>query len=48
MPTRDELVEAIAREQALIARLSPGKTEVRIYDYVDPAVPMLARMFENS
>ena len=28
-------------------RLSPGKTEVRIYDYVDPAVPMLARMFEK-
>ena len=28
-------------------RLRPGKTEVRIYDYVDPAVPMLARMFEK-
>ena len=28
-------------------RLSPGKTEVRIYDYVDPAVPLLARMFEK-
>jgi hypothetical protein len=28
--------------------LSPGKTEVRIYDYVDPAVPMLARMFEKQ
>jgi superfamily II DNA or RNA helicase len=28
-------------------RLSPGKTDVRIYDYVDPAVPMLARMFEK-
>jgi superfamily II DNA or RNA helicase len=28
-------------------RLSPGKTEVRIYDYVDPAVPLLACMFEK-
>ena len=28
-------------------RLRPGKTEVRIYDYVDTAVPMLARMFEK-
>jgi superfamily II DNA or RNA helicase len=26
-------------------RLFPGKTEVRIYDYVDREVPMLARMF---
>src|SRR5205809_6328155 len=26
-------------------RLSPGKSEVRIYDYVDPAVPLLARMY---
>ncbi len=28
-------------------RLHPGKTEVRIYDYVDRNVPMLARMFER-
>ena len=28
-------------------RLHPGKTEVRIYDYVDSQVPMLARMFER-
>lgn len=28
-------------------RLHPGKTEVRIYDYVDRDVPMLARMFEK-
>jgi superfamily II DNA or RNA helicase len=28
-------------------RLHPGKTEVRIYDYVDRNVPMLARMFEK-
>ena len=26
-------------------RLHPGKREVRIYDYVDAQVPMLARMF---
>jgi len=25
----------------------PTKTEVRIYDYVDPAVPMLQKMFER-
>ena len=28
-------------------RLSPGKMEVRIYDYVDREVPMLARMFDK-
>ena len=28
-------------------RLHPDKTEVRIYDYVDHAVPMLMRMFER-
>jgi len=28
-------------------RLHPGKVEVRIYDYVDRGVPMLARMFEK-
>ena len=28
-------------------RLHPGKTEVRIYDYVDGRVPTLARMFER-
>jgi len=28
-------------------RLHPGKTEVRIFDYVDRAVPMLLRMFEK-
>jgi len=28
-------------------RLHPGKREVRIYDYVDRAVPMLLRMFEK-
>jgi superfamily II DNA or RNA helicase len=28
-------------------RLHPGKTEVRIYDYVDRQVPMLLRMFER-
>jgi superfamily II DNA or RNA helicase len=28
-------------------RLYPGKTEVRIYDYVDREVPMLAQMFQK-
>jgi superfamily II DNA or RNA helicase len=28
-------------------RLHPGKTEVRIFDYVDQDVPMLLRMFEK-
>lgn len=28
-------------------RYHPGKTEVRIFDYVDQAVPMLLRMFEK-
>jgi len=28
-------------------RLHPGKTEVRIYDYVDRGVPVLVRMFEK-
>lgn len=28
-------------------RLHPGKTEVRIFDYVDGGVPMLRRMFER-
>jgi superfamily II DNA or RNA helicase len=28
-------------------RLHPGKTEVRIYDYVDRGVPMLMKMFEK-
>jgi superfamily II DNA or RNA helicase len=28
-------------------RLNPGKTEVRLYDYVDNAVPMLMKMFEK-
>ena len=28
-------------------RHSPGKTEVRVYDYVDQHVPMLLRMFEK-
>jgi len=28
-------------------RLHPGKTEVRIFDYLDREVPMLLRMFER-
>jgi superfamily II DNA or RNA helicase len=30
-----------------LQRLHPRKKEVRIYDYVDREVPMLARMFEK-
>ena len=30
-----------------VQRLHPGKTEVRIYDYVDRDVPMLMNMFEK-
>jgi superfamily II DNA or RNA helicase len=30
-----------------LQRLHPGKTEVRIYDYIDRAVPMLMKMFER-
>jgi superfamily II DNA or RNA helicase len=30
-----------------LQRLHPGKTEVRIFDYVDRDVPMLLRMFER-
>ena len=28
-------------------RLNPGKKDVQVFDYVDPSVPMLARMFEK-
>ena len=28
-------------------RLRPGKNEVRIVDYADTRIPMLARMFEK-
>ena len=28
-------------------RLHPGKTEVRIYDYVDARIPVLARMYQR-
>ena len=28
-------------------RLHSGKTEVRIYDYVDSAIPMMMKMFEK-
>lgn len=30
-----------------LQRLRPGKTEVRVYDYVDRDVPVLLRMFEK-
>jgi len=29
-------------------RLHPGKTEVRIYDYVDREVPLFVRMFREA
>ena len=37
------LVQYVGR----IHRLHPGKDEVRVYDYVDGAVPMLAKMHEK-
>lgn len=37
------LVQYVGR----LHRLHPSKTEVRIYDYVDRQVPMLARMFDK-
>ena len=30
-----------------LRRIHPGKTEVRIFDYVDRDVPMLLRMFQR-
>jgi superfamily II DNA or RNA helicase len=38
---------SIVQYTGRLHRLQPGKEEVRIYDYVDRAVPMLARMFEK-
>jgi superfamily II DNA or RNA helicase len=37
----------LAQYTGRLHRLHPGKTEVRIYDYVDVEVPMLRRMFEK-
>ena len=37
----------LAQYTGRLHRLHSGKTEVRIFDYVDPGVPMLARMFEK-
>ena len=40
---KDTLLQYTGR----LHRLYAGKTEVRIYDYVDREVPMLLRMFEK-
>jgi superfamily II DNA or RNA helicase len=37
----------LAQYAGRLHRLRPGKTTVQIFDYVDHAVPMLARMFEK-
>ena len=37
----------LAQYTGRLHRLRSGKTEVRIYDYVDDEVPMLRRMFEK-
>ena len=37
----------LAQYTGRLHRLHPGKTDVRIYDYVDRDVPMLMRMFER-
>ncbi len=37
----------LAQYVGRLHRMSAGKTEVRVYDYVDSNVPVLARMFEK-
>ena len=37
----------LAQYVGRLHRISAGKTEVRVYDYVDSNVPVLARMFEK-
>ncbi|HOP80636.1 MAG TPA: restriction endonuclease subunit R, partial [Armatimonadota bacterium] len=37
----------LAQYAGRLHRLHAGKNEVRIYDYADPNVPMLARMYEK-
>src|SRR5262249_8338245 len=37
----------LAQYAGRLHRLRPGKTTVQVFDYVDNAVPMLARMFEK-
>jgi hypothetical protein len=40
-------VGTVVQYAGRLSRLHPRKTEVRIYDYVDQRVPLLARMFEK-
>ena len=42
-PTRTWAIRYTGR----LHRLHPGKTEVRIFDYMDREVPMFLRMFER-
>jgi superfamily II DNA or RNA helicase len=37
----------LVQDAGRLHRLHPGKAEVRIYDYVDREVPMLAQMFQK-
>jgi hypothetical protein len=37
----------LVRYAGRLHRIHPGKTEVRIYDYVDRQVPLFQRMFEK-
>lgn len=39
--------EMLVQYAGRLHRLHPGKEEVRVYDYVDVAVPMLAKMHEK-
>ena len=51
--TKKQLRKAVSWKGTLVQyagrlhRLHPGKREVRIVDYVDNIVPMLAKMFEK-
>ena len=54
MPARRTRVRSVGHRHQPAVRLSgrlhrlhPGKTEVRIFDYVDRQVPVLLRMFER-
>src|SRR6266536_6577013 len=43
----DSRLDTLFQYAGRLHRLHPGKTEVRIFDYVDREVPMLRRMFER-